>query len=359
MADFLLVTWWGGGNVEPQVAIARRLVARGHRLRVLGSARLAPRFAGEGIGFTARDPDREWDLEGTARAVVEASEAGPTDAVLVDFMQLGAVCGAEATGLPSAALVHTLYGALHDDGDIGVMGMAGSVDDVNAARAALGLPPVRRLVRMLDRLTQVLLLFPMELDVQLGVLPNNVHYIGPVLDPDPAPTDWTPPHGQPLVVVSFGSTPLDEVPVLERVLAALAGLPVSVLATVGDHVDPAAVAAPPGTTVTGYLPHARVLPHASVFVTHAGLGSVTVALAHGVPMVCMPLEREQPQNAAAVARVGAGLTLAKDASVADVSAAVTTVLDDERYRAAAQGIAVHLDPTGGRCIDALERLARG
>ena len=33
--NFLVVTWWGGGNVHPLVALCRRMIERGHKVRVL------------------------------------------------------------------------------------------------------------------------------------------------------------------------------------------------------------------------------------------------------------------------------------------------------------------------------------
>ena len=75
----------------------------------------------------------------------------------------------------------------------------------------------------------------------LATQPSNVRYVGPVLE-GPGPDDgWRPPgvdDGRPLVVVGLGTTPMDEGPVLQRVLSALADAPVRVIATVGDHLDP-------------------------------------------------------------------------------------------------------------------------
>ena len=48
---------------------------------------------------------------------------------------------------------------------------------------------------------------------------------------------------------------------------------------------------------------------------HGGLGAVMASLAHGVPILCMPLGREQGENVSRVAACGAGEVLAADASV--------------------------------------------
>ena len=129
-------------------------------------------------------------------------------------------------------------------------------------------------------------------------------------------------------MVSAGTAgdPDAEVDLLCRVAAALAVLPVRGFVTLPDYVDAARIAWPANVTVSGYVRHSAVLPHADVLITHAGLGSVTAALAHGVPMVCLPLGREQPDNAAAVARMGAGRSLPSGATPASIGAAVLAEL---------------------------------
>ena len=58
MAEIVVVTWDGGGNVPPALAIAAELAARGHGIRVLGHR--SQRDAIEAAGFTPvgrpRDP---------------------------------------------------------------------------------------------------------------------------------------------------------------------------------------------------------------------------------------------------------------------------------------------------------------
>jgi UDP:flavonoid glycosyltransferase YjiC (YdhE family) len=77
-------------------------------------------------------------------------------------------------------------------------------------------------------------------------------------------------------------------------------------------------------------------------------------------MVCMPRGREQPQNAAAVVRVGAGRTIASDAPADVIHTALTDVLDAARFRLAAAAMAATIGGYGrGRaCVDELEALIR-
>lgn len=340
----LFVTWDGGGNVPPVLALAARLRARGHRVCALGSASLADRFAAAGIAYRARDVLAEWDPWALASDVV--AEAEPVDLVVCDYMLPGGLCGAEASGRPAVALVHTLYAAnLADDGGLLPMQMAATPTTIAPVRARLGLPVAASFGELLDRQATLLVTCPEELDAP-GARAANVRYVGPVLAGPGDDAGWRPPgtdDGRPLVVVSLGTTPMDEAPVLQRVLDALGGAPVRVVATVGDHLDPGGFRVPANGHVIRTVSHAAMLPWASAVLSHAGLGTVLAALAHGLPQVCLPLGREQPQNAAGVERIGAGVSLAPTASAAEIVAAVTTSLGDLERRAAAARMAVRID----------------
>lgn len=120
-------------------------------------------------------------------------------------------------------------------------------------------------------------------------------------------------------------------------LAALADLPVNVLLTTGGGVDPSALGEVPGNVrVAGFVPQGLILPRVSAVVCHGGAGTVLGALAHGVPLVCLPMGADQPGNAAAVAAGGTGLQLTPEqADAASIRSAVERVLNEDRFRRAA------------------------
>ena len=338
----------------PMVALGRGLARRGHDVAVLGSAPVVTAVEAEGLafrpcaGFFAEHGD-----------LAAALEEHPADVLVVDYMLTAALSAAEHTALPTVALVHTLYQCVAVAPD-SPMEMAAGLDDVNAHRAELGLPAVQRVTDLLDRVARVIVLATVELDRPDVPTPTNVRHVGPLLQDAGADAGWTPPGGQedPLVVVSLGTTPMDEAPAIERVLRALGGLPVRGFVTVGDHLDPSSFLCPPNAWVDRYVRHTAVLPHADLLVTHAGLGSVSAALAYGVPMVCLPLGREQPSNAAKVEAVGAGCTLGPEAPEDELAAAVTAVLDDPSYRerAAAMATAIQAAGAGERALRECEAL---
>lgn len=79
------------------------------------------------------------------------------------------------------------------------------------------------------------------------------------------------------------------------------------------------------------------------------------ALAHGVPLVCLPQGREQGFNAARVEAMGAGVTLSIDATPGDIANAIGAVLADQERTAAAQSMAA-LIATCGRGDHALREV---
>ncbi|HVF31847.1 MAG TPA: nucleotide disphospho-sugar-binding domain-containing protein [Acidimicrobiales bacterium] len=355
MARFLFVTWWGGGNVLPAVAIGHELVARGHEVAVLGDERVRAQADTAGLGFVATtDPARD-----------TAELAGGVDVAVVDFMMPEVLSVLEAVpGVRTAALVHTLFAKAHDRMFDLVLAFT-SLDRMNDQRLALGLDRIGHGMELLDerRVARVLLAFPAVVDsASVTPLPPHARFLGAIDEPLPTGASWVPPvvDDRPLVVVSLGTTPMDEAPVLQRVLDVAADLDVRVVATVGLHLDPAALSVPPNASVSGYVPHALVLPQASVLVTHAGLGTTVAGLRAGVPLLCLPLGRDQPGNAARVAELGAGRVLPPDAPAAELALALRGLLaSGAPERVAARSVAAEIASASppGAAADAVEELA--
>jgi UDP-N-acetylglucosamine transferase subunit ALG13 len=176
-------------------------------------------------------------------------------------------------------------------------------------------------------------------------------------DAAPLP-DWWPGNDGPLVYVTFGSVAgakhLPYFPALYRqALDALAELPVRVLVTTGDSGDPAALEPLPANAhAERWVPQDAVLRDAAAIVCHGGYGTTLGALAHGVPLVVVPLfSIDQWANAAAIARARAGaavgvadpgrrvLDMPSDAALAGLTAAVRCLLDDPAPRREATRIA--------------------
>lgn len=343
--NFLFVTWAGGGNVTPVVGLATRLLTRGHDVKVASPNDLHDRFAAAGVEdeVFAFDPG----------AVLSVIEREAPDVVIVDFMMPTWMSQTEASGRPWVALVHTLY----DGVAAGIITAFTTLDAINDERRALGLDVLGDAPALLDRAARVLITAPAELDEAVD-LPANTAHIGTILEEAGPDAGWAPPWpDRPLVVVSPGTTPgLGEERLIERALAAVSGSNLHALISVAPHVDQSAFDVPANAALIGYVRHAAVLPHADAVVTHAGLGSITAALAHGLPLLCVPLDRDQPHNAERVVAVGAGESLAVEASAEAYRDAIGRVLNDDRYRAVAARLAAEYDPSAELAIGELEAL---
>jgi UDP:flavonoid glycosyltransferase YjiC (YdhE family) len=148
---------------------------------------------------------------------------------------------------------------------------------------------------------------------------------------------------------------------LTRVIEALRTTRVRGVVTTGLAIDPAALPAPPNVLVVRSAPHGRLFADADVVVTHAGMGTVTRALSSGVPLVCLPMGRDQHDVAARVVYAGAGIRLRPSAKPAAIRAAVERVTGDPGFAAAARnvGAGMNADAEAGMAVAELEALASG
>lgn len=149
----------------------------------------------------------------------------------------------------------------------------------------------------------------------------------------------------------------------QRVLDAVEDLPVRVIATTGPAVDPGVLRVPDHVELHRWLPHAEVLPQVSVVVGHGGHSTTMAALAHGLPLLVLPLDgqSDQPFVGRTIEASGAGRSLSRRSSPARIRAAIEELLGDGPHRAAAARLsaAVHDMPGASRGADALEALCAG
>lgn len=214
---------------------------------------------------------------------------------------------------------------------------------LNAARVANGLPPLDSVVEAFDRVDRQLVLSPRAFDHPGRRFPANLRHVGPRLD-DPA---WAgepelPPGDAPLVLVGLSSSFMKQGDLLGRIAEALGTLPVRALLTTGPAVDPATIPAPANVKVVAAAPHNLVLPHTALTITHAGHGTAIKSLAAGVPLVCMPLGRDQTEVARHVEFAGAGVMVSKKAAAGVIARAVERVLGDPSYRREARRLAAEI-----------------
>jgi MGT family glycosyltransferase len=416
--SYIFTIWEGGGNVPPQLALARRMVQRGHRVRVMSDLCNQDEVRASGADFIAwnRAPNRPDKSVATtllkdyeaksplqaflrfcdqvmvgpaldyARDVLDVLEREPADALVVNDGLLGPMLAAEKAHVPFAVLLphHYLYPAkgLPPAGQLtqpprngferlrdGVINQVilrtfnTRLPKLNAARAALGLPPDATLLDSMDRADRVLVMTSPAFDFPSAHLPANVRYVGPeVGDPIGSVSNGVQalnaPNDAPLIVVGFSTTFQNQQATVQRVMDAIGKLPARGLVTIGPALDESTFQPPPNVTLARFVRHGEVFPNAAVVVTHAGHGTVIRALAHGVPLLCLPMGRDQNGNAARVVGRGCGIALSPTSSEKKIGEALRTLLENPVYRQNAQRLSEQIcrDAHSGRAVEELEAL---
>jgi MGT family glycosyltransferase len=416
MSRFLLATWDGGGTVPPELGLAAELVARGHEVVVLADDTVEREAEAAGATFTpwvrapqarARDAERalirDWEVRSPLAQVrqvgdllffgpaalhavdlLEAVDRHAPDGLLVDALLTGASAGAERSGLPTAAIAPNVA-MLRTPGippmGSGLRPMRGPVGrardsllhrlndalmgtgTLNDTRRQMGLDPVRSLEGSVRRADRVVYLTSAAFDLPPTRPDPAVVYGGiPVPPGERRPIGWAPPwrdDGRPAVLLSLSTTYMAQEDLLQRLVDALAMVDAHALVTSGPGLRSHRLArVPENVHVVEATPHGAVLPHVDLVITHGGHGTVVRALAGGVPVVVVPISRDQPDNAARVLHHGVGVKVSKRSSPARFAAAVQRALADEGLRDRTRDLAERLAPDVGapKAVAALEEL---
>jgi UDP:flavonoid glycosyltransferase YjiC (YdhE family) len=176
-------------------------------------------------------------------------------------------------------------------------------------------------------------------------LPAKIMPIRPVswAPPVPLPVELTD-SARPRVYVTLGTVAFGAVEVLRRAVVETAAHAVDVLVAVGPAGDPTLLGElPPNVRLERFVPQADVLRHVDLVVHHGGAGTMLGALAAGLPQLILPQGADQPFNATAIERAGAGRALANDAQTPGaIETAVAALLTDGPERLAAKRIAAEI-----------------
>ncbi len=419
--SYLLATWEGGGSVAPMLTLARKLRARGHRVRVMSDACNRPESEASGAEFVAwtrapsrtdrspaSDPIRDWEHEGPAglmqvmdvvwggpalayaQDVMAELRREPADLVVTNEYMFGVIIGCQAMAQPYCLFMANVSlfpmpgvppigpglapartepeRAMHAQITQGVIQMFDHVlEPINAARGALGLPPVDHTIDLVADAKGTLLATARAFDFAPETLPEGVRYVGPQLDEPGWAEPWVSPwpqsgglaDGLPLILVAFSTTFQNHAPVLQRVIDAIAPLPTRAVVTLGGSIRPEALQPSPNVLIVESAPHDAVMAQAALVVTHGGHGTVTRALSHRLPMLVLPHGRDQGDNAVRVTERGAGLALPANASVPEIRLALARLLDEPGFTSAARrlGDAVARETAQSSVVEVLEDLA--
>jgi UDP:flavonoid glycosyltransferase YjiC (YdhE family) len=379
----MLFSFVGGpGHCEPLIPFARAAQAAGHAVAFTGGAALMPTVEARGFpafattppasaGPRPRTPLVEVSAEREDRVLREVfagrvardraagilalADRWRPDVIVCDEIDFGGLVAAERLRLPYATVLVIAAGSFVRPEVV--------AEPLDALRAEHGLPADPDLAMLSRHL--VLSPFPPSFRDPRFPLPATARSVRPAAG---APTagdapDWLARlDDAPTVYFTLGTEfNLECGDLFARVLAGLRPLPINLVVTVGREIDPAEFGPQPANfRIERYVDQAAVLPRCRAVVCHGGSGSVLGALAHGLPLVVIPMGADQPLNAARCAALGVGRVLdALAATPDDAREAVSAVLTEPAYRRAATRLRDEIQGLPGpeHAVDLLERLA--
>jgi UDP:flavonoid glycosyltransferase YjiC (YdhE family) len=349
--DVLIVSWASGGNLPPLLAAGTLLAVRDRRVCVLTSS--ATRQPAVDAGFdvvsyrSSPDPNADIAFEQQA-AEMMAIAAGPEialdvravaaqlrpDLMIVDCMLPAGIAAGESTGIPTVSLVHFPYGLARTEMLRGAGAWTTDRAQLNSTRSGLGLEPARDDLAAWESAELLVVTVPKWFDLPADY-PANVLHAGP-LGVTRAPHEGSTSEVRPLVLLSFSTTVMQgQVALIQRVCDAIAGQAVDAILTLGPAVSVEAIRVPGNIEASPYGDHDQLLPGCAAVVTHGGLGTTLRSLAHGTPLLLLPLGRDQQFNAGRVVEFGAGIRLPAEASPDEIGSALVELLARPQFREAA------------------------
>jgi UDP:flavonoid glycosyltransferase YjiC (YdhE family) len=391
---FLLSAFGDPGHAFPAIALGRALVARGHEVRLQTWTKWRDDVEREGMRF---EPAPEYHVFPTPEtrglkpyqaAVRAARETQPLidefepDAIVADILTVAAGLAAELSGRPWATLVphvlptpepgfppysmgarlpRTRLGSLAWRGldPLLMAGLKRGRDELNGARARLGLPTIDVLHGGLSRQLTMIATFP-QLEYPRGSWEPWQRVVGPLMWEQPYGKVEPPPGDAPLVLVAPSTSQDPDQKMLRAALEGLADQPVRVLATYNRRLPPEPIDVPDNARLVDWVSYAKTMPLCDVVVCHAGHGTVVCSLASGVPLVACPAAGDMAENASRIAWASVGVPLPRRLVTArGVRLAVSRVLDDPHFkeRAAALGEWARRHGGGAVAADVLEDFA--
>ncbi|MFT3924758.1 MAG: glycosyltransferase [Myxococcales bacterium] len=183
-------------------------------------------------------------------------------------------------------------------------------------------------------------LCPPAFDFPRPAAPRRIAIASVDLERSERPFDWSAvPDDKPLIFCALGGQryrPEDVPGFFARLVSMMTTHPDwHLLLCVGKHVAPSSLGAlPDNVSVRESAPQLAVLRRARAMITHAGLGSVKECILNGVPMLAVPLDVDQPANAARVAYHGLGLLAdVRDSTQEELSSKLRRLLTDRELQA--------------------------
>jgi UDP:flavonoid glycosyltransferase YjiC (YdhE family) len=334
--------------------IALELQGRGHDVRVLGHPAQQERFDAAGLEFVGYRHALPWSRTepfddptifrtfvdgGPGEDLEELLSEWPADLAIVDCLMLAPIQAAQARGIRTVVLVHSLWAFF------GEMLPQSPLTEMAA-------PHGREPAELLRQASEVWVATDRGLDPVQESVPPNVVWIG-VAQP-PAQEVLRRNRRRALLSLSTVWFPGQQES-MQRILDAVGELPISVIATIDANITAARLRVPENVQAHGFVAHGEVMPTVGMVIGHGGHATTVYALAHGLPVLAIPQHHiDQPVVAHQLAACGAGVALAQDAATSEIQEAVMTLLESDRAADAARAIGRRIRAQNG-ILEAAER----
>ncbi|MGA8117309.1 MAG: macrolide family glycosyltransferase [Actinocatenispora sp.] len=374
------------GHVRPMLGVSRGLVARGHRVSWITDHRYAAAVKEVGAELVGYDSTRPAFGSGPVVSAAEMGELGVAfmtesievilplarerfagdvpDLVLYDFESATAArTVAERWRRPTVQVFPNL--ASNESWSLHAQVFDSSDDSVHRVVALVqkfltdtGQDPGRIWSFLTPFDQRNLVMLPRAFQPHGDTFDERFTFVGHAVEDAAGDVPaWSPPAGAgPVVLMSLGTEAADPA-FFATCREAFAGGPEHLVMTLGRRHAPVGEPTPSNMETHEWLPHPAVLPHADVFVTHGGMGSIVEALYFGAPMVVVPHMPEPELNGRRIVELGLGRLLPVGELTADtLRAAVREVAADDALRARVARMRDSLLADGGipRAVEALE-----
>jgi len=255
------------------------------------------------------------EAKGTIEQILPTLEADRPDAIMCDQIAIAGRLAASYLGVPRIQ-VYTSYAA---NDAFSISRHWPAVPDTHPARVA-----ARKLAEEFTAEygvanQDIFGIFEEKGDLNIVTLQRKFHPAGETFDDSFVFTgaqigkridsgQWRPPaNDDPIIYASLGTLFNDRPDFFMALFDAVRGLPVNLIASIGRKIDPESLGDIPGNVTVGpFQPQLDILEQASLFITHAGTGSVMEAIWFGVPMLCVPQMDEQAMTAMRVQELKLG-----------------------------------------------------
>ncbi|MEV6606084.1 macrolide family glycosyltransferase [Kutzneria sp. NPDC051319] len=345
------------GHINPGLPLVTELVARGHRVSYATTDQFADAVKQAGatpLLHTTTFPERmpEDGDAGTRMFVTEYHAVTPQierlyaddrpDVIVCDIGAFQGPVLADRWGIPVVQL------------SASYIAIPGSkADDFAAYVKEYGFPEELLTPR------PCLVAMPRSFQFDAPTVDGAFTFVGPMGSPEM----WSKPDDRPVLLISLGSAYTDRPDFFRDCLTAFADNGWHVEMSVGRFTDPADLGPlPENFVVRQWVPQASILTAASAFITHAGMGGVMEALAHGVPLIAVPQAVDQLLTGPRIEELGLGRHIPRDEVTVDqLRQALHEVSTDSGIAANLEKIQREIVDSGGvhRAADLVESQVEG